>query len=88
MSTLSSRFTRVFGAELAAQIIARIVSKKESPLAACDAAVCSHFDGVNHLALADRFNLPVWAIRAAVERHRASIAHRTGAPSVWPVLAA
>ena len=88
MSTLTSRFTRVFGAELAAEIVARIVSKKESPLAACDAAVCSYSDGANHLALADRFNLPAWSIRGAVERHRASIARRTGSPSVWPALVA
>lgn len=88
MSTLTSRFTRVFGAELATQIIARIASRQELPLAACDAAICCHFDGFNHLELADRFNLPAWSIRGAIERQKAAIAQRTGAPSVWPALVA
>ena len=70
MSTLTSRFTRVFGAELTAKVAARLKVKQESLLEACDAAICSYFNGSNYVALADRFNLPAWSIRGAVQRHQ------------------
>jgi hypothetical protein len=74
MSTLTSRFTRLFGAALTAKIIARKSQKQAPLLAACDAAIYSCFDGSNYMQLAHRFNLPAWTIRAAIERHRAAAA--------------